>query len=221
MKPSRLAVPVIALLAIVACQDETPTSPPGAHLAFSSSSVTQPIRTFDDHMVEIATDVPGFAGIFFDSTGQLVIQLTRLERVAEAKARLRRFFLEREAAHPQLMNQRIRETEVARAQGVTYDFRELDAWFRQIVDEVIVLEGVTRADIDERRNKIAIGVDEQRLMPGVQAAISRLAIPSAAVVVEQRGVPRLDVSLRGTVRPVIAGVEVNRTPGPAGACSLA
>lgn len=104
-----------------------------------------------------------------------------------------------------------------------YDFRQLHTWYAEARAKILSQDGVTFGDIDEIQNRIVIGVMDSDAMARVQAALTTLAAPDDAVLVKSGVRPaRLDraTSLRGIVRPVVAGVQINRGVGEPGACTL-
>jgi hypothetical protein len=103
-----------------------------------------------------------------------------------------------------------------------YDWAQLEGWFTGASAEALAVRGAVFVDADEASNRVRIGVE-----PGaggrVRAALAKLSVPDAAVIVEERAPvtyavgqgpkpkakPGSGPSLQGTVRPIIGGVQIN------------
>jgi hypothetical protein len=131
---------VLGLAAVVGCRD-LPVTPP------SSSALTGPPRrlTLDELYLEIAKSAPGFAGVFRDSTGGLVIQLTNEADEARASEAL--------AAAPEFSRLGSLPRRTAR---VSFDFPTLHAAARAVARS-LDLAGVALIDADEFRNRVVVG----------------------------------------------------------------
>jgi hypothetical protein len=101
-----------------------------------------------------------------------------------------------------------------------YDFVQLTHWYGQVISQVPV-RGFTMGDIDERRNRIVIGVRDIAVRERVLADVAALGIPGGAVLVEEVGPTVMNQSvepieppppsfetLLDPVRPVIGGLQI-------------
>ena len=77
--------------------------------------------------------------------------------------------------------------------------------------------GAVFVDADEAGNRVHIGVEHAAAASRVRSVLARLGIPAAAADVEIVAPFRRVATLRGTVRPVVAGVQINF---PGFLCSL-
>jgi hypothetical protein len=82
---------------------------------------------------------------------------------------------------------------------------------------VLAVPGVVFTDADEAGNRVRIGVEHAAAASRVRSALARLGIPAAAANVEIVAPIRQVANLRGPVRPVVAGVQINF---PGFLCSL-
>ena len=103
-----------------------------------------------------------------------------------------------------------------------YDWSQLEGWFTGASGAALAVRGAVFVDADEASNRVRIGVE-----PGaggrVRAALAKLRMPDAAVIVEERAPityavgqgprpkakPGSGQSLQGTIRPIIGGVQIN------------
>jgi len=158
-------------------------------------------------MARIADQVPGFGGVFFDEAGDMVAQLKDPGRLEEAKPHLLDFVF-RQTESPQVRQHLAAAVAGMRAQSVEYDFRELYGWRDAVRSLLTTSPEITMIDIDERRNRLVIGVGSDADIPNLRQKVAALAVPEAALVVQRAGPFTLNATLWDVVRPVIAGVQV-------------
>ena len=132
-------------------------------------------KTEDSTWVRLAREVPGgFAGIYLNDHGALVLALTQPEKKLAAIAAL-----SPQLALPSGMN--LRDAIVER---VRWDFAQLYVWSRYVLPKI---EGrVVIADLAEQHNRIEIGV-LQRDTASVNADLKKLSLPIGLVSVEVGG----------------------------------
>lgn len=209
----------IVLFALAACRD-IPTDAadpasigPGGAVAPAIQFVGG-VRTFDDEMAATANRVPGFAGLYLDPSGQLVVRMTDPPRLAQASAEIENLLGRVSHRGPDLASERSQLVAGMRAELADYDFAQLHVWFREVVRDILGMDGITFGDIDEVRNRIVVGVRDGSLVGQVQREVVRLAVPAEAVEVKVVEPPVLDrgpsqsLTLEGSVRPVIGGIQV-------------
>ncbi len=98
-----------------------------------------------------------------------------------------------------------------------YDYLQLNDWFTRAVPEVLAVPGAVFADVDEGSNRLRLGVETGQADRGVRGVLSRLAIPSAAIVVERAEPIHLAATLRDKVIPRRGGLQIS---SGAGICTL-
>lgn len=206
MKSSMLAS-VAALVSLVAC-DRGPTEPARNSALAISTAPGSAFKTYDDELVDLAERLPGFGGVYFDSTGQLAVRLKDINRLEEARLKLREFFLAQSAGSAALADRRIGQLGDLKAVPATYDFVELRSWYRTLRDPILALDLVTMSDIDERRNRIFIGVADSLGLEMVETALQQVRAPREAIIVDIFPRFQAEASLQGLIRPVVAGVQV-------------
>lgn len=163
--------------------------------------------TFDDQLAQLNKAVPTFGGLFVDEEADtLFIYLTRSSPAAlqSVARRLRVLFDIPE-----------RRTRMLRAR---YDWRQLKTWHDRITSGVFSVSGVTMSDIDDRRNRLTVGVADLGVRDEVQRRLARLRIPREAVRIARRP-PSAEVSsLQEVHRPLVGGLQLNMSGG--GFCTL-
>ncbi len=204
---------VTILVGAVGCDEEhsvqSPTEPPNLGETISRNNPRSGRLNYDDRMAAIADDVPGFAGFLYDSNQQLVVQLTDVGRLTDARDRVAEFLTQQSGGNARLAAEYNSQVSSMSARPVKYNFRQLHDWHDEIVDKVISHNhSIISSDIDEAENRIVLGVREGEDISGVVAAVEGLAVPFDAVLVRSARMPRFAASLRDKVRPVVGGVKI-------------
>jgi hypothetical protein len=172
MKPSgRIAAPpVLATCLILAVSaavflHEVP-------LAAGQSQNTTKMETHDDLLLRVERAAPGFGGMYVDEVGRLAVYLKDPAQLTAARAAIETAF----------------GPGTIPAAGVhavpgQYTMSQLAAWTRR-ANRVLSLPGVVFVDLDEARNRVAVGVEDNSRIQPIQKMLASLDIPRAAVVVE-------------------------------------
>src|SRR5205085_1254595 len=110
----------VLTLGVTACNgDSTGLQSPSGTRRSAVSPARGILANFDDDLRGVSSQIPGFAGIFIDSTGMLTVSLTHDTMAPEAVAQIARAFLD---VHPsQLMGPSITKPGV-NIRHVKYDF---------------------------------------------------------------------------------------------------
>ncbi|MGQ0702818.1 MAG: hypothetical protein ACT4PM_06765 [Gemmatimonadales bacterium] len=168
--------------------------------------------TLDELFLQIAKEIPGFAGIVLGENGVVEIKLVDTTNGLRARAVVAQVFAGARSVQG-------RTTRLVKAR---YSFAQLDSW-RALLHEKGLPRGVRLIDADERRNALVIGTRDE---PGAQSArqfARSLGIPDDAVMTELLTEIRpLADSLGKYLRPVVGGLLIAtwNSPGVANACSL-
>lgn len=133
------------------------------------------METHDDLLVRVGEKVPGFGGMFIDTDGRLAVYLLDPSELDAARVAI-------EAAFGA---DRVPAAGVRALQG-QYTVSQLKQWTER-AGEVLELPGVTMVDLDEARNRVAIGVENDARTRAVEEAITGLAIPREAVAIKVTG----------------------------------
>jgi hypothetical protein len=139
-------------------------------------------RPEEEELFRLADQIPGFGGIFVDDQGDLVVHLTDLRNEAAAKGILAST-LARQAASDRRNSKR--SAEVVVRQG-RFEFRQLAAWRDRMTFSVLDLPGVVLTDLNERRNRLVVGIEDEAARARVEEVLAGLGVPLGAVEIEVR-----------------------------------
>jgi hypothetical protein len=144
----------------------------------------------DDLLVRVEQQVPGFGGMFVDREGRLAVYLLDTSQVGAARAAIEAVF----------GMDSVPAAGVRAMQG-QYVVSQLKVW-SQMATGILELPGVTTVDLDEARNRVAIGIEHKSRTRAVERALSAIAIPRHAVTIQ----------VTETIRP-LRSPPVSRPPG--------
>jgi hypothetical protein len=185
------------VLAVSACQDTVEPSPtPGTPP--ESPELQRLAQEPSPDPVALARVVPGFGGLFLDSSGKPAVYLTDPNQRGVAERALAGFARSEGFSPTQLQ---IRKGD--------FDYLTLDAWAGRATPEALAVRGAVFVDLDERSNRLRIGVEDGTAESEVKKVTARLAIPAAAVIVERTAPIQLAATLQNRVRPVRGGLQIN------------
>jgi hypothetical protein len=192
---ARATLAVGVVLVTAACSDIPTPSAPAVRPSLSGFAIAQDATP---EQMAVAQAVSGFGGYFLDETGAPTVYLTDPSRRADAEQALAAFLADRGFTAADL---RVR-------QG-TYEYVQLDAWYRQARPDAFGVAGIILGDVDEAENRIRFGVASAAAAAAVHGVIAQLGIPSAAVVVQQRAPFTTAATLRDDVSPLQGGLQIN------------
>lgn len=182
---ARASIITLAAASAAACRDEVPTSsvrPPAISAAPTVGIVDTTWFDGESEFRAISKVIPEFAGFYFDDAGRLVVQLTDPGKVAAVSPLLRQFTSQR------VIDQR-RNLYGAQApivtRGATYSFDQLRSWRDAVVAAADRIPAISQIDLDEVRNRVAIGVRRGSDQAAVLNSLNQLMIPTNAVVLEE------------------------------------
>jgi hypothetical protein len=171
MKLRLLLLPAVAMAGLASPSTALAQSCPPAPADASQA-------TYDDQMVAVAIRVPGFAGIYLEeSSNTLVVLATNPSSQVAENAQDALF---------DILGEESLATMRPRAMKATYTWCQLKAWYDPMSFEVLGMEGVVSTDIDEKRNRLAIGLENLSLRPQLEAKLAALGVPLEAVIIEQQ-----------------------------------
>jgi hypothetical protein len=165
---------------------------PGATASVSKPPYQETGRMehYDDLLIRVERQVPGFGGMFVDREGRLAVYLLDKSQLDAARAAIEAVF----------GVDAIPAAGLRALQG-RYVVSQLKAW-SEMAARLLELPGVTAIDLDESRNRVAIGVEDKSRMRAVERALSATTIPRHAVTIQ----------VTGSIRPVRPS-GVSRPPG--------
>lgn len=161
--------------------------------------------TFDDRMAMIAQLQPAFGGLVFEN-GAMTVVTTRPELGVSAL---------RTAITSVLGDPRLR-TLPMKARAGEYTFLQLYDWSQRL-PAIFEVQGVRSFDIDEGKNRLRIGVEDEGVRQPVEKRLLELGIPLEAVVLEKTEQAVFTATLRDNFRNIIGGLHIDY---PVSYCTL-
>jgi hypothetical protein len=175
--------------------------------------------TLDDRFEALASEIPGFGGMYYDSTGKLTVLLKDARRVDAARPPVAAFLRGNSRRHTRA-SLADRAANEMRVKPARYEFRLLRAWYRTfVIPATHDNPGVVLSAIQHRTNRIVIGVKSAELVQPTLAILGRLPMPRSAYEVKVFGLGEetlalVDTSLTAEFRPGFpGGVQVARATG--------
>jgi hypothetical protein len=166
----------------------------GALLAVPVSSTLQAqvegVVTYDQELVRLAEEIPGFGGLWRDGRGQTHAWLVDLSWSLEV--------------------QRLDPAGVEVHQGA-YDVRELAGWKAEL-RPLLGREGAISLDLDEAGNRLRLQV-ERGAEDGFEEALRAVRVPREAVILAAGEPFDTFESLTDRIRPVPGGVRIRNAGG--------
>lgn len=156
-------------------------------------------ENLDDLFAEVASMVPGFAGLSIGPNGTLHIGVVDRRLVGAAQGAIETIF------GPERFP--LGKIRVIQRQ---YSFLQLKDWHERMMPEVLGLPGVISTDIDEAANRLRVGIEGQELQGSVELLLASLDIPREAVLIEEtEPIKLMSHTLRSFVRPLEGGLQIN------------
>jgi hypothetical protein len=159
-----------------------------------------PLRTLDDALLEVSASVPGFGGMYYDEQGRLVVRLVHASAAPAAERAIAAVFGREKLPAEGLVTA-----------PATRTFPQLKALHGRVTPEVLSVAGAVLTDVDERTNRVAIGIERAEARPRVEAVLARLGVARDAIEIVEVG-PILPTSVQGGWRPITGGLQIE-TPG--------
>ncbi len=236
MASPRGPVTLAIVLLSSACRHDAPTSaspPTGSLVQPNMISNQVRWRTLDDELSELVNQIEGFGGFFYDDDGTLAVHLKNPETLPSSRSKVAGFMGRWARGRPARLAAIATDAARMRALPARFDYRELLAWYRrEIIPNVGGAPEVTMTDIDERRNRIVIGVADPSLVGAIRDRVARLSVPRDAVEVihfehqyPQAGATRARPDgrsgatvqlLTDQLRPVPGGAQIQQLYNPPG-----
>jgi hypothetical protein len=203
---AQCALAVAVVVGSVGCRDAVvPSAPAVSPLVIDSplsgyalAQNATPEESPAPDQMDVAGDVPGFGGYFLDESGAPTVYLTDPSHRAEAEAALAGFLADRGFTAADLQVR----------QG-TYEYAQLDAWYRQARPDAFSVAGIILGDVDEANNRIRFGVANADAVAALQGALVALGVPSDAVIVQERAPIGTVATLRQDITPLQGGLQIN------------
>ncbi|HEV8264747.1 MAG TPA: hypothetical protein VGQ06_07335 [Gemmatimonadales bacterium] len=198
---------ILGVLVLGACREASnPAAPDGRGFNADLQQVSQDTNP---SQMAVAQVVPGFGGYFLDAAERPAVYLQDAGQRATAEQALATF----------LASRGFTASDLQVLQG-TYEYAQLDAWYRQARPGAFAISGIILGDVDEGHNRLRFGVADAGAVAGVRGVLAQLGIPAGAAIVEQRAPIVAVATLRDRVRPLVGGLQINFFASPVSPVTL-
>lgn len=243
-----LAAPLTAAIGLIlglqGCTETTTEADPADTELFgprlTQIAGSQRVETYNERLAAIADRVPGFAGIFYDTTGQLVVQLVQPQRLNEARNEVRNIVVH-DGMEPEVIAERQAQLDAIEVRQARFSFRQLYDWHQMVKRAVIGPDGQTISWISSTQNSIFVGFSDSTQLEAIGREVNALALPDDAVRVDyfpgrfrnsvghgSRSAKHVETAvgdppyyLNQSYRPIIAGLQTSELPpGATNWCTL-
>lgn len=190
----RVGATLACVILTASCSPEQPAASNLSSVAHTASGAEkEATKSLDDVFTEIGTQVPGFAGLWFDPDRDAwIIAGTSKTDFREAEVRLR-----------QSVGSLFRwRSKAVRDSVVAFQFTDLQAW-RVKLRGLMGSGDVAFLDVDERMNRVDVGTSEDAKSSDIETFVASLGIPSSAVMIHKALTVTSQVSLQDHRRSVI------------------
>jgi len=182
----------------------------------------------EEKLLETAKRLPGFGGMYFDDNGDLNVYLVEdVAGLRGEKLKARHDQVQKvlsDVFGRELLSQGRVQRDQDAAKPITGDpakiilikgdFNAIQlAGWRAEANSVLEVPGIVFTDLDERHNRIKIGIAPGASREQAQALLKQKGIPAAAVLFEETQPVRFHASLRDHVRPMPGGVQLEADTG--------
>lgn len=208
-----VALLVLALI-ISACSSVTET--PEADEPLLKAQASQ-VVTLDAQFADLADQLVGFGGIYFDDEGVLNVFMTGSTSKDKVKEVLFSVF------GKDLLEQGVSEEAGTKGsndiiiRAAKFDAKQLAEWHTKIID-VLSIKGAVYTDFDEVKNKIIVGAVKGASVDEMKKLIADKRVPLEAVDFVGTEPFALNHSLTSAVNPRNGGLEIRRNNGAS--CTL-
>jgi len=191
---------LVAAISIEACNDQTTgpanVKPAGAVAPVNGVAPSASLFGSDAKFAQIATQIPGFGGLFYDSTGTPTAYLVDMTSAQTAQSVLLPLLADAKRA-------------IVFRHG-TYNFLELSNWKEALSPKVLAIPGVVFLDADEARNRVRIGVATLDAESKVTQLAALLGVPKEALIIETMSPASIStITVRDLNTPRAGGFQIN------------
>jgi hypothetical protein len=90
-----------------------------------------------------------------------------------------------------------------------YGFRELKGWHDRLTPDVLAMPGVVMTDIDDRSNRLTVGIESLESKGVVEDTLFALGVPLEAVNIVETPAVAQELTLRDRRRPIVGGQQIS------------
>lgn len=178
-------------------------------------------NTIHDSFAEVAEQIPGFGGLFFDEEGNPNVYLLEPDpsRVDQVESTLRGVFGDDVLERGDSPHRPVEDPQTELLEG-NFRMDNLLTWYDRI-PQVFTVDEVVLTDLNERENRLTVGVTDLDVSERIDSILTNLEIPREGVSIVKAEPPRPKRhDLRSRFRPIRGGVEIVVPPNLSGVCTL-
>jgi hypothetical protein len=171
-------------------------------------------RGVDAEFTRLARAIPGFAGMYYDRSGKLTVNMkapagnVRAPRASDVAGQLR-------TRGNAMVQQRLDKATTVVIKAVQYDYAELQA-YRGRLSKIFNMKGVVFTDTDEEANRVRVAIEPGASEQELVRALAKAGVPREAVTLARMSAIKEVKSLQEGVRPIPGGFQIAfRSPDPA------
>ncbi len=197
-KSIRLTVGVTAVGLLTAACSDGPAEPFSADQLPDVQVQQAPLRGAPGQE-ELVRSIPGFGGLYLDEDGVPTINVLNIDDVGDADLAVLGYL-------GRIGSDALRQVRVRQAE---FTIPQLDEWFQATSPAVLGVDGSVFVDLDERANRLTIGVEDAGMIDRARQIAGQLGVPDDALQIVLAD-PILPMnSLRDRHRPVVGGLQIN------------
>jgi hypothetical protein len=208
--PRALGLALVPAFAVSLTSCDQPTSPDRSPTttAPAANLVTRPTpigHGSDAEFARLATQMPGFGGMYYDRTGKLTVYMKAApsgvrQAAPDVVGRLRSL------GSPTLQS-RLGQTAAATVATAKYDFTQLMS-YKDRAHAAFVVKGVVYVDVDEGSNRVKVALTPQASQAAVLRVLGNAGVPREAVVFARTSPISATRTLQEKFRPVPGAVQL-------------
>jgi hypothetical protein len=220
--PFRMLAAVVAVAALAACSDDQTAGPTGPDRAVApveetDTAAVQPPADGDlfpgeKAFLAMAKQVPGYAGDWYDG-GTRVVALTDPN---SQDAALRTLSMSAPSARSQ--HDAAKMGGGTRFVAAQFDYLTLRGYRDASLETVLSVDGATYMDLDERANRVVVGITDESRRADVEARFKEAGVPAGATRVVVTGKLEENTTLQQAHQPLEGGWQIQNANG--GICTL-
>lgn len=176
------------------------------------------LRGIEDDILRLEGYLPGFGGLFIDSTGHVAVYAPANANADSVRAILAQhdtvWHLREPFAHQMSAGNQVH---VLTGQ---YPFSYLVVWARMFSTQLRADEGIVSVDADEAHNRVSIGVSDTGATSTVLAMAAGVGIPTGVIRVNVTEPRRLLSTLQDPFSTRVGGIQIWTSGFYGGTCTL-
>ena len=200
---------VALAVAVVACSESPERGLAPGSLPPMSLRAVIPVsairRPQEEKFERLSASVPAFSGYYYER-GDLVVALTDTSQATRALSVIAREGTGAAASGHKGLGRSGR----TRIELASFSFTQLKAWRDALFGELIESDSVEYLDLDERTNRVTVGINDPHVTAWVAQVAAKHGLPSRALAIDTTVALQSFATLTDRVRPLRGGLQINR-----------